>query len=136
MTAVVTTAVNAMYGKDSQDRVSQEPAGVFAVPTIQLRCICLLTGWLDAAFALVFSGLAECGVMVNKFSCLTEYDASQGGQAVTSANAHGRDHPLAGMDNFASDSAHASTSEVVSSDVDPPRPVKQPMVWVDLEMTG
>eukprot|EP00892_Ulva_mutabilis_P010731 jgi/Ulvmu1/802/UM010_0176.1 len=74
--------------------------------------------------------------MVNKFHCLTEYDASPGGQALTPANAYGREHPLAGMDNFAGDSAHASISEVVSSDADPPRPVKQPMVWVDLEMTG
>lgn len=65
-----------------------------------------------------------------------EDDVSPESQAVTSADAHGRGHLRLGMDSFASDSGHASISDVVGSDVDPPRPVKQPMVWVDLEMTG
>lgn len=74
--------------------------------------------------------------MLNKFSCLMDDDTSSDRQGVTSADAHGRQHLGVAMDNSASDSAHANVSDTVSSDVDPPRPVKQPMVWVDLEMTG
>ena len=74
--------------------------------------------------------------MVNRFFCLTEDDTSPVEQALTSVNAYGREHPLEGMENFADEPAHATISDEFSADVDPPRPVKQPMVWVDLEMTG